>query len=411
MKIGDRGFIWIWIVILLILVTVLAVNPMAQKYKQYQKAVSLYNAGEYDTAQELFETLGGYRDAAEMETECRYHFAGKLLDEKQIERALPLYKELGDYKDSKNKITECRYQLACQLQEEKKFEEAVSAFQRLDGYSDCKQKLQETNYLWAQQLLEKKQYDDAMSLFLKLGDYKDSKKYVNECKKGQLSDTLRGTWISDGDEMDEVLALEKKKIKWVVDKFSVTTIEEPTALKLVNESDKSFKMITELKINKDGSFLWNLSESMLSELQSAKKEINQKTQRAMYERYYFTETRELNDNGKGLLKAMLAPSPENSTINIAETFAQLEMSEAEQFEFLFLSDYLFEQGAKSEIEELQSQYNHSGKYKIEGEDLIFWENGLTIRCKLSETGTTLTGIIESENNPEIHNKEVVFHRA
>ena len=70
----------------------------------YASASKLMENGQFDKAAEKFETLGDYKDAKTMISECSYRKAEKLLSEGKKGLALAQYTLLNDYKDSREKI-------------------------------------------------------------------------------------------------------------------------------------------------------------------------------------------------------------------------------------------------------------------------------------------------------------------
>lgn len=70
------------------------------KSSDYDQAVGLYIAGNYESALRLFKSLGEYEDSALWAQKCQYQKAVALWDEKQYDEACTLFVELGDYEDS-----------------------------------------------------------------------------------------------------------------------------------------------------------------------------------------------------------------------------------------------------------------------------------------------------------------------
>lgn len=120
-----------------ILALALMVSLCACDSMDYKKALSAYEAGNYQEARAMFE-------------------------------------ELGDYENSADMVTACDYQLACQLLEDGKYEEAISAFTALGDFEDSKARLQEATYQQLLALKESGDADKAWELLQQLGEYKDS---------------------------------------------------------------------------------------------------------------------------------------------------------------------------------------------------------------------------------------------
>ncbi len=85
----------------------------------YNKAVTLMEAGQYEEAIAAFEALGDYKDCAEQIAACEasieasiheqnYDEAVALMEAEQYEEAIPIFEALGDYKDSTKNLAACK---------------------------------------------------------------------------------------------------------------------------------------------------------------------------------------------------------------------------------------------------------------------------------------------------------------
>ena len=131
--------------------------------RNYNKAVALYEAGEYEEAIDAFEALNGYMDSDAKIKAC------------------------------KTGIKEKKYDAAMALYEAGKYEEAIDAFEALDGFKDsddqikaCRVGLQEQAYQAAVDLYNAKQYEEAANAFAALEGYKDSETYRKNCRAAIL---------------------------------------------------------------------------------------------------------------------------------------------------------------------------------------------------------------------------------
>lgn len=84
----------------LLLAIVMMLSLCGCNSSDYKKAVSLYEAGNYAEAAEIFTSLGDYEDAAEMSVKCEYALAVDLLADGDYASALDVFAALGDYADS-----------------------------------------------------------------------------------------------------------------------------------------------------------------------------------------------------------------------------------------------------------------------------------------------------------------------
>lgn len=131
--------------------------------------------------------------AALKKLEEDYNAAVVLMDAGQYEEAIVAFEAVDGYKDSTQKIEDCEtaileeeYNAAVAPMEEGKYEEAIGAFEILCGYRDSKDRIQESRDA-AENLRLQAQYDVAVSLadsgktaeaaiaFGKLGDYQDAR--------------------------------------------------------------------------------------------------------------------------------------------------------------------------------------------------------------------------------------------
>ncbi|MBQ8666320.1 MAG: zinc ribbon domain-containing protein [Lachnospiraceae bacterium] len=83
---------------------------------QYDKAIALYDKGEYSAAKAIFETLGDYSDSAvilqkidEILMEEQYKEAQTRLENEQYEIAAANFRNIADYKDSTEKMHDSMY--------------------------------------------------------------------------------------------------------------------------------------------------------------------------------------------------------------------------------------------------------------------------------------------------------------
>lgn len=126
---------------------------------QYNKAVTLMAAGQYEDAMAAFEAMDGYRDSVQQIELCR------------------------------EGILERIYQNDVSLMQQGNYPEAIAAFQELSDYKDssdqiaaCQNAMNEEAYQAAVKLMESGEYEDAKKQFEALGDYKDSKEQIQKCE-------------------------------------------------------------------------------------------------------------------------------------------------------------------------------------------------------------------------------------
>lgn len=131
---------------LLLVVGILACSLCGCDTLDYRKAISLYNAGRYDAAAELFSELGDYEDASQLATLSHYWAALSKMDAEKYDEALPRFLKLGDYEDAEERATECRYQLALEAFEEGDLPAAEEIFLEVSDYRQTPEYLRQINW-------------------------------------------------------------------------------------------------------------------------------------------------------------------------------------------------------------------------------------------------------------------------
>ena len=151
---------------------------------QYNKAVALLDAGQYEEAIEAFKALGNYKDAAdrvpeaqaaqiEAENAAAYADAEALLAEGRYEEAIAAFEALGGYKDSQDRIAEVQaaqidaeyaasYEQAEALLAAGEYAEAMAAFRTIpNDYRDAEAQLQHCQIGLAEERFNTGNYADA----------------------------------------------------------------------------------------------------------------------------------------------------------------------------------------------------------------------------------------------------------
>lgn len=104
------------------------------KSGDYKEAMAAYDAGQWDAAKASFQSLGDYKDSADMIRACDYGKATELFERGEFADAQVLFAELGDYEGSAEMSRECQYKIALQLYNEDKYAEAVAEFANIIEY-------------------------------------------------------------------------------------------------------------------------------------------------------------------------------------------------------------------------------------------------------------------------------------
>ena len=146
--------------------------------EKYNRAILLMDGGAYQAALDLFKELGRYKDSdlqikkcneaieggfgiTQTDKDIKYNRATSLINSGDYQSALTLFKELDGYKDSKKLIEKCN--------------EALSS-----GMSKTTSE-KDDNYNRAMSFMNAGDYQSALTLFRKLGEYKDSEKQFERC--------------------------------------------------------------------------------------------------------------------------------------------------------------------------------------------------------------------------------------
>ena len=189
------------VLILLFTVIMPAIRSYQAKLLQdqeYEAAVALYNAGEFERARNAFSQLIGYKDSSSYLNKCK-----KAINDQDYDAALALYNN-------------------------GKYQEAMSSFKSLNGYKDSKEMIEkcqtiinDPNYDAALALYNDGKYEEAIAAFTALDGYKDSVAQINEIKpkyyKLLLSNARVGSTVFFGSyEQDNDTANGKEDIEWIV---------------------------------------------------------------------------------------------------------------------------------------------------------------------------------------------------
>lgn len=117
------------------------------KSSDYKKAMSLYEAGEYEQAIAAFEALADYKDSVQKIDECKYGAAVALMESGNYEEAIAAFEAMGEYKDCPQKIEACktaildiRYDEAIALMDGTDVVAAYEALAALCGHKDSNKK-------------------------------------------------------------------------------------------------------------------------------------------------------------------------------------------------------------------------------------------------------------------------------
>ena len=130
-------------VVLLALLFVYILNTVIIPNNHYNDALEQMEAGNYESAIEMFAALEDYKDSSMKIRECQtaikeeiYMEALALMDSQQYKQAYALFESILEYRDSEAQATEALYQEGLQYWNEKEYEESNAIFTKLGGYKD-----------------------------------------------------------------------------------------------------------------------------------------------------------------------------------------------------------------------------------------------------------------------------------
>lgn len=162
---------------LVLLLLVLSCLLCACKSSDYRKANSLFENGDYEEAYNIYQSLGEYKDTAELSNECQYQIAKNKLNLHQYDDAKEIFTSLCTYKDSSVLSSECTYQKVLTLIEQRDFYSALNELTSISDYKDSAELILLTNnwivYQQAQQQIQKRNYDEALELLSQIKGFQD----------------------------------------------------------------------------------------------------------------------------------------------------------------------------------------------------------------------------------------------
>lgn len=170
----------------------------------YNSAIEAMNAGNYDEATQLFESLGDYNDASVKAQESQYQKGKSQMAAGQYDDATKTFEDLGNYSDAVTQAKESQYQKGITQMGAGQYDDATMTFLSIqpvgaqeksseeetdtensnvdslyaqtrnqEGYKDSVEKALESRYQKAQSLAEKGDYVNACYAFQSINGYKD----------------------------------------------------------------------------------------------------------------------------------------------------------------------------------------------------------------------------------------------
>ncbi len=222
-KIIKIGIPIVAVIALVIALIPTVIKPSIEKLSAYRKADSLAASKDYQSAIDIWTSLGDFSDSRERIRmveedwkESDYQIALKLIEDGQFDEASEAFRALRDYKDASSMALEAQYQKAHSLATSQDYQSAIEIWMSLGDYSDSleRAKLAETdwkegNYQVALSLMKEENYIEAARAFRELAGYKDSEKKAGECIE----------FKKKADYHTAVIAIEKGDYKTAIEYF------------------------------------------------------------------------------------------------------------------------------------------------------------------------------------------------
>ena len=177
------------------------------RFNRYVAAGRLYEARDYEAANNAFLELPGYRYANDFANESVYRYAAQLADANDFDYAIGLYRNLEGvgYKDAAEKIKDTQYREGVYLlQNIRDYNAALNVFSQLekDGYPNAGSMIKETYYEWAKYLYAEK--SDYVQSYKKM---KEAKGYADaEIRLSTIAESVYLQAIDEYKEGDNIKA-------------------------------------------------------------------------------------------------------------------------------------------------------------------------------------------------------------
>lgn len=188
----------------------------AARLEAYQSAVSMMEAGEYDKAIVVFESLSGYENSDELILEATYRKGLSYVEQGWFANAIEQFTSVQNYRDAKQQIQRAK-QMQKEEENQKTYDEAMEAVARGD-------------------------YETACQKFRKTGEFSDSKEQLNRIAEIWYQEVVVGIdgvedgviWI-DASDMHVIVQATGgyEKAKKIVDYFGFDPMNDDSLYRLV----------------------------------------------------------------------------------------------------------------------------------------------------------------------------------
>ena len=179
-------------VVVLIAAALLILIPVAKeqaRIRVYNQGATYLENGDYESAYEIFSSLGDYEDAPQIaeyaQKGIKYTAAKKNMAGEKYEKAKEVFDSLGGFKDSDDLSRECEraiaYEEGLALLESGQYEEAIKALEQSENYENADDLIKEAR--------QKSAFETAQALF-DSGDYEAALEALKDAKGDDASALL-----------------------------------------------------------------------------------------------------------------------------------------------------------------------------------------------------------------------------
>lgn len=150
----------------------------------FRAAKRTMEAGDYETAAEMFSKLGSYSDSDEY---VRYCYALQAFSKENYSTAKDLFDALGGFQKSQKYASYCQGMILCASdnywEAAEYFEKCLHSFLSKSAFLDSETQAKRCYYTVGMQLYVAKDYSTAAICFRRAGDYDNAEQLLAECNE------------------------------------------------------------------------------------------------------------------------------------------------------------------------------------------------------------------------------------
>lgn len=155
-----------------------------QPKMEYDRAMTMLEAGDLDGAEAAFTALDTFGDSRAQLTEVEYRRGEAAMEAGEYEEAIRHFEAVPSHEGSAENIQEAEYQMAVAVMEAGNWEGALEAFAPLGEYKDLPERTEACNYEIAMQALEEGGLDEALRYRDLLSEAHQAELEKRICEKG-----------------------------------------------------------------------------------------------------------------------------------------------------------------------------------------------------------------------------------